>query len=418
MNSFRTHRFSVLRRRRFWGSRSGKGLVWLAFALPALIGLVGLTLDGGRLYLTRQRAVNVCDAAVLSTAYRLLGASTDTAAVRTDVLAAVATNNANGDSEFHVTVSDAALGANPDIILAQFNDTPATNSALTAAIEWRYDDGTAVDPDNAPTFAPEFGRGLLVRGHTSSRATFMALLGFGATAIGGAATVISDCAGSIPGGPHLVPIWITGDFTPGQQVNLALNNGNSPIPSGSYGFLSPATFEPYNTNDSVFQNWLQFGTPNAFTLRVYTSGPIQVGTPGVVRANTGWSWGQIQHSIEQATGNQVSQDPGAYGARMQRAATLYPGDEPSGGACGAPDGPPAEPTVDQGNPRIVIVPIVTYRSGNGSGATFTINAFGAFWINCLGNASTKSITANFINYTTPGGVGGPCNGVWAHQMVR
>ena len=67
MNTVRTHRFPSLRRRRFWGSRSGKGLVWLAFALPALLGLVGLTLDGGRLYLTRQRAVNVCLGAALAT---------------------------------------------------------------------------------------------------------------------------------------------------------------------------------------------------------------------------------------------------------------------------------------------------------------------------------------------------------------
>lgn len=55
------------------------------------------------------------------------------------------------------------------------------------------------------------------------------------------------------------------------------------------------------------------------------------------------------------------------------------------------------------NPRILIIPLVSYVSGEGSGATFRIEKFGAFWLeraNASGNP--KSIDGRFIRYTLPG----------------
>lgn len=55
------------------------------------------------------------------------------------------------------------------------------------------------------------------------------------------------------------------------------------------------------------------------------------------------------------------------------------------------------------NPRIVIVPLVNYISGTGSGATFRIERFGAFWLDSVTSAGNpKHIDGRFIRYTLPG----------------
>ena len=70
------------------------------------------------------------------------------------------------------------------------------------------------------------------------------------------------------------------------------------------------------------------------------------------------------------------------------------------------EGPWAGETWDNcspNNPRIVIIPLVSYVSGTGSGATFQIEKFGAFWldeVNSSGNP--KHIDGRFIRYTLPG----------------
>jgi len=55
------------------------------------------------------------------------------------------------------------------------------------------------------------------------------------------------------------------------------------------------------------------------------------------------------------------------------------------------------------NPRIVIVPLVSYVSGTGSGATFRIEKFGAFWLDAVtASGNPKHIDGRFIRYTLPG----------------
>jgi len=55
------------------------------------------------------------------------------------------------------------------------------------------------------------------------------------------------------------------------------------------------------------------------------------------------------------------------------------------------------------NPRIIIVPLVSYVSGTGSGATFLIEKFGAFWLDAVtSSGNPKHIDGRFIRYTLPG----------------
>ena len=398
----------------------GRGLVWLALALPPLLGLVGLTIDTGRLYLARQRVVNVCDASALGGTQQLLGNATDTVALRTDVLAAVQANVQSAHPEWAVAVSDSPLNANPDIIVAGFNDTPETNSTLSEPMEWRDDSGNPLNADNPPTYAPAPGTALMVRGRAAIGSTFMSVLGFGSTTIPGSATVMRACPAHVTGTEHLAPIWISGVFTPGQQVTLTLDNGSGGVPSGSYGFIDPRTFEPYTFKSSEFHDWLQFGPSTDAGLTVYTQGPLAVGTPGVITAYTGWNWGQVKHAIDAATGSLAASDPATYGARIERQVLLFPEDTPTGpdSPYGLPPGDPTNPSLNPDDPRIIVVPLVDYHFGTGSNALFTIRGFAAFWVNRLGPSSEKSLIANFINYTVPGSKGGPCAGVWVYSLVR
>lgn len=54
------------------------------------------------------------------------------------------------------------------------------------------------------------------------------------------------------------------------------------------------------------------------------------------------------------------------------------------------------------NPRIMLVPLVTYLGGTGSGAEFRIERFGAFWLEDV-QGGQKIVTGRFIEYDLPGG---------------
>ncbi len=54
------------------------------------------------------------------------------------------------------------------------------------------------------------------------------------------------------------------------------------------------------------------------------------------------------------------------------------------------------------NPRILLIPMVTYLDGEGSGAEFRIERFGAFWLEDV-QGGQKIITGRFIEYDLPGG---------------
>ncbi|NSW56089.1 MAG: hypothetical protein HPY44_08750 [Armatimonadetes bacterium] len=58
------------------------------------------------------------------------------------------------------------------------------------------------------------------------------------------------------------------------------------------------------------------------------------------------------------------------------------------------------------NPRIMMVPLVRYNGGTGSGAGFEVVEVGAFWLEAVDAGGTKSITGRFIDFIRPGGAVG------------
>ncbi len=54
------------------------------------------------------------------------------------------------------------------------------------------------------------------------------------------------------------------------------------------------------------------------------------------------------------------------------------------------------------NPRIMLIPMVTYLGGTGSNAEFRIERFAAFWLDAV-QGGQKILTGRFMNYDLPGG---------------
>jgi hypothetical protein len=73
------------------------------------------------------------------------------------------------------------------------------------------------------------------------------------------------------------------------------------------------------------------------------------------------------------------------------------------------------------NPRIMLIPLVSYIDGTGNNASFKIEQFGAFWLEDVDQGQRK-IWGRFIQYDFPGGdpIGTAINegGVFATALVR
>jgi len=72
------------------------------------------------------------------------------------------------------------------------------------------------------------------------------------------------------------------------------------------------------------------------------------------------------------------------------------------------------------NPRIMLIPMVTYVGGTGVGAEFIIENFGAFWLDSVAPAQ-KIITGRFMEYDMPGGDAdsdAQFNGIFSTKMLR
>ncbi len=199
--------------------------------------------------------------------------------------------------------------------------------------------------------------------------TFARILGVeGATAVR-SATILRAPVEGIP----LCTMWIAHNtpMTAGAPVNLLMADGPhcAGIP-GSFGFLqAPAgcsatsleLLRGYDlSREDIESSFVNFGDS--------------------VWAQTGLDVGTIRKAL-------VAQDGTA---RIERA-----------------DAEPrwADDTWDDhepDNPRIMLIPLVTYLGGTGSNAEFRIDNFGAFWLDSV-NAPHGIITGCFIHYDLPGG---------------
>jgi hypothetical protein len=74
------------------------------------------------------------------------------------------------------------------------------------------------------------------------------------------------------------------------------------------------------------------------------------------------------------------------------------------------------------NPRIMVIPLVTYMGGNGNNAKYRVDKFGAFWLDSIDTTGMpKKIIGRFIRYTLPGaGIDPAANdaSIFTYRLVK
>lgn len=252
-------------------TQRGQSLVLLAVALTALLGFLALTVDVGRWYVARQKAVNVCDMAALGGAMELTNDPQTTERAMRAVLAVV---DANAASNTLVRVDHTIGRNNPDIIVSYYNDTTDTNPALTENVRWTDSMGNPI-PRPAPN------RGLIVRGTVDVLPLFGRVLGDRAVrpiraqtivALGEASRII---AAMLPFGvskDHIADL----ESYPSATIEHVLTYrtwteswANAP---GAFGTLGPGN-TPGSTSASDLQFNIAWGYPNSFYVgqAIYTT---------------------------------------------------------------------------------------------------------------------------------------------------
>lgn len=231
-----------------------------------------------------------------------------------------------------------------------------------------------------------WAQAICVSTHAPVQYSFARIVGLeGATATRSATVVRAPVAG-LP----ICTMWIAED-TPltGEPQQLLMADGPhyAGIP-GSFGFLQP----PDGCSASFF-DLLQ-----GYNLTSQDVEESFVGTGDTVYAETGEMVGQWKKALEQDGGD----------ARLERgtsgdwASDIFTDYQPN-------------------NPRILLIPLVSYIGGTGSNAAFKIEKFGAFWLEEV-NQGQKEILGRFIQYDFPGGDpnGTAINegGVFATALVR
>jgi Flp pilus assembly protein TadG len=300
----------------------GISLVLTAMLLVVLLGMVGLTVDIGRLYLARQFLVNGCDAAALAGGMEL-----------------------------------------PD-------QSGATVRADEAAAANRM-------PQHAVSFPAEDK--IRVEGSMPVNHTFARVLGFNQATVRAYAVVLKT--GPISWVEDQVVPWGIGDvnYSPGQTVTLKLGSQQSLEQNNLQGNFYPLALE----------RSLGDGSSGGDVYRE----DIQYGFGGVV---------EVGDMTDTEPGNMVGPTQQAVRYRFNLAASN-------------PDW--ADDTcsdIDYGNPRVVIVPMV---SPMGAGRTdVTVLGFAAFY---LLSVQGGQVTGCFIDYTIPkAGGSGPDYGVFTFRLIE
>lgn len=210
-----------------------------------------------------------------------------------------------------------------------------------------------------------YARALRVRTHITVPFSFARVLGLTSTYITRQAIVIRAPVGGTP----IAPMWVSHptEYQYGQYQNLLMADGPhyAGIP-GNFGWLA--------LPPEVSASWITVlsGAPlsdDDVEALFRDIGDLVYGYPGL-------SVGQWVRGLEDRLARAES--------NPRWADDTFDNFEPD-------------------NPRILIVPLVSYVSGTGSGATFRIEKFGAFWLENINNTGNpKSIGGRFIRYTLPG----------------
>ncbi|MCE5324040.1 Tad domain-containing protein [bacterium] len=276
--------------------QSGSLLVFTAIMLVVILGMVALAFDIGRLMIAKQRAQNVCDAAVLAGAYYLTGYPASTrvdsssgTATGSDGSAAVAAkdaaaaNNAVSPSWKTMTVDGTAVG-----VTVTFPPYPASSGTVVA------DDGTQI--------SIKLGQAIRAQAIIKVPATFARIFGFTSTDVYAQATAIVAVQSESP-----TPVTVTATAFPWAVTDTTIWNADTDPPSLRIGMGDQFTLKITNPGDpgdvigsgnflavaygndrgaSAYKNRIVSTTPVTFTLDqeidLYTetgnmSGPTEQG---------------------------------------------------------------------------------------------------------------------------------------------
>ncbi len=348
-------------------SRRGYVLALTVCAMVVILGAAALTMDVGLLTAAAQRAQEVADAAAHGAGMRL----PDAAAGRAVAWSLVSANNAADTGlqavvQCYVTGGDGVVTAGPDVVFYGAWETVPGFGMLG-----------------------QYARAVRVTAHVPVQFTFAKVLGFEGANPTRSCTVVRMPLGGVP----ICPMWISygQPYLYGQQQQLLMADDPAcaNIP-GSFGWLNPPSGQSntflellrgYNLSEQLLtDNWVQIGD----TVNAYTG--LSVG-----------QWAKALHTSPDGLGRMDRSQwaPWTYD-------TFY--------------------DYHNDNPRILIIPLVEYLGGTGSGAQFLIHKFGAFYVESINSKKTPySINGRFIQYTTPGAGGDPFaddTGIWTVNMVR
>lgn len=204
--------------------------------------------------------------------------------------------------------------------------------------------------------------------HADVEYSFARIFGLTGRSLSRSASVVRAPVEGIP----IATMWISED-TPlnyGEQINMLMADGPhyADIP-GSFGFLQ----EPTGCTADYFSLLQGYG----LTAEDIETSFVNLGDS--VFATTGVRVGEFKKALLSDSGD----------ARLERGTTgefqydTFNSYQPD-------------------NPRIMLVPLVSYLEGTGSNAEFKIEKFGAFWLEGV-NQGQKEIWGRFIEFDFPGG---------------
>ena len=331
---------------------------WAVTGLVVLLGVSGLVIDVGRLCIAAQRAQDVADSAALAAACEL---------------------------PYEQPAGDAALST-----------VSANNSTISAALQatCAEDSGDLVyygpgeSMEGVGVLGP-WACGMKVTTHVPVEYSLARIVGVQGTVATRSASVLRAPVGGLP----IATMWLSQEtpFNYGDVQQLLMADGPhyAGVP-GSFGFLQA----PAGCTATAFELLRGYN----LTEEQIQSSFVSVGD--TIYASTGVDVGSISNALDAHQGM----------ARLER------GLDPSGKW--------ANDVFDNyhnDNPRIMLIPLVSYLGGEGSNAAFRIEKFGAFWLEEV-KPSQKWIKGMFIRYDMPGGEPDPSlikhQGIFATQLVR
>lgn len=264
----------------------------------------------------------------------------------------------------------APLLGNQSETVAEAQDAITANNQNAGEYAVTCDDGDIVyyGPNSTvPGFGAlgPFAQAIAVTTHIPLHSTFGAALGLTQTTVDRRAIAVRAPSGGCP----IAPMWITAatPYNYGNPYNLLMAHGpHYPDIPGNFSWL--------DIPSGMDAGWSQ----------------VLEGYPPLSEADQAKMNMKVDDLCSGKTGLAVGHWATPLRNRITRGSSgIYAGD--------------TFDDFDPTNPRIILVPLCVYVGGVGTGATFRIVKFGAFWLDRVNSGGkTKSIDGRFIRYSIPG----------------